>query len=102
ADHRGHVGGHGFAGAGGELLRFFGRVVGPFGHGDPDRQVAQRVVGGGLVGDDVGFDAAAQQFGQDFGGVADDGHRVRAPLVLRGDRGEAGRVEVVGDVVGGA
>src|SRR5690606_36464003 len=55
--------------------------------------------GGGLVGDDVGFDAAAQQCGQDFGGVADDGHRVRAPLVLRGDRGADGRVEDVGDLV---
>ena len=64
------------------------------------RHVAvQGVVGAGLVGDDVGVDATAHQFGEDVGGVGDDRDRQR-PAVLGGGLhpGEA-VVERVGDLV---
>ena len=42
------------------------------------RDVApQRVVGGGLVGDDVGLEAAAQELGVDLGGITDHADRRR-------------------------
>src|SRR5690606_39352223 len=53
ADHRLDVPGHGLAGAGGEAGRV---LLGGLGHvleGGPGGQVGERVVGGGLVGDDV-------------------------------------------------
>jgi hypothetical protein len=51
-------------------------VLGRLG-GEVVRQVAQRVVGAGLVGDDVGVDAVGQQTGQDVGGVAHQPDRQR-------------------------
>ena len=49
--------------------------------GQPGGHVAvERVVRGGLVGDDVDVDIAADQLGQDLGGVAQQADRQRPPL----------------------
>ena len=58
----------------------------PFLHRDALGQVAQRVVGGGLVGDDVDRElagvVAAQDLREDLGGVADVAHGPAAALFL--------------------
>ena len=76
--HRLDVRGHRRPGPVGELLGLGRRVVVPFLEADPDRQVGERVVRAGLIGDHVGLDAAAQQLRQHLGGVADhrDGQRL--------------------------
>ena len=71
-DHRGDV--HLHRGAG-RLLHCGGiafLLVAPFGDRPALRQVAvDRVMGRGLVGDDVGMYAAPDQFGENIGGVGD-------------------------------
>ena len=67
---------------------------------EPGRDVAnQRIVGRCLVGDHVGFEAAAQQLGQDLGGVSAESDAERAALgpgrLATGDR----VVEIVGLLV---
>ena len=58
---------------------------------DPYGQVRQRVVRGGLVGDDVDGDAAAQQLGQHDGAVADEADRQRPRAALRRETASAAR-----------
>ena len=75
-EHRPHVLGH-------RGLRAAHVVVGVaraqrerIGQGKPVGDVAvERVVGGGLVGDEVGVPAAPDELRQDVGGVADERHR---------------------------
>ena len=85
-DHRLDVRGHRLAGPPGEP----GRVLGPQrGHvleRHPARQVGQRVVRRGLVGDHVDRGARGQQLGQDVGGVAEQPDRQRPPGVPGGHR----------------
>jgi len=61
------------------------------------------VVGAGLVGDGIGADAAADEFGENFGGVAEERNRARFAFTgVAGDAGE-GIVEIGGlfiDVAG--
>ena len=94
------MGGHRRAGAAGELGgvgapqlvgRFEREVVG---------QVAERVVGARLVGDDVGVDTVGEQAGQHVGGVAERGRPTAGcgcalASVTRRDRGRV----VGGDLV---
>src|SRR5690606_9114499 len=72
----------------------------PLLHGPAERQVAVHgVVGGGLVGDGVRAHAAADQFGQHFGGVAEQRDRLGlAGLGVLPDPGQ-GVVEAVGLLV---
>ena len=56
-------------------------------------------MGARLVGDDVDRHAAAEQLGEDLGGVADDADRPGAALVLGAQRLLDGVVEAVGDLV---
>ncbi len=87
------------AGPVGELLGLGGGVVVPVLEGDAGRQVRERIVRRGLVGDDVDLDATPQQFGQDVGAVAHDADRERLPPGLRVERTRDGIVEVGGDLV---
>ncbi len=91
ADHRLDVPGHGLAGPLGELGRLLGGVVGHVGEVDADRQVGQRVVRGGLVGDDVDGRLHGEQLRDQFGGVAEhaDGQR---PARVAGLGGQPQRV----------
>ncbi len=82
-DHRLDVLGHRLAGAVGELVGFGLGVVVPVVDGDALRQVGERVVGGGLVGDDVDLHTTPQQLRQHLGGVTDHGNRQRRALALR-------------------
>ena len=99
-DHGGDVDLH--AGAGGLLhgLRVGLAPRAPFGHAPALRQVAvDRVVGGGLVGDDVRADAAADELGEDVGGVAEEADGLRLAGLRPGlDQGE-GLVEGIGAFV---
>ena len=99
AEHRVDVVCHRLARAVGELVRLLRRVVVPILDADALRQVGQRVVRGGLVGDDVDLDTAPQQLRQHLGGVADDGDGQGAPFLLRSGDARDGVVEVVGDLV---
>ena len=98
-DHRLHVLGHRGAGPVGELLGLLLRVVVPVLDRDALGQVRQRVVGAGLVGDDVDRHAAAEQLGEHLGGVAGHADRPGAALGLGLQRDLDGVVEVVGDLV---
>ena len=99
ADHRRHVPGHRRPGPVGELVRLRGGVVGRVGQLHAHRQVRQRVVRAGLVGDDVDLDAPAQQLGEDHGRVADHADRQRPALPLRGQHRRDRLVQRVGDHV---
>ena len=69
-------------------------------HRQPGGHVAvQRIVGAGLVGDDVDLDAAAHQLGQDLGGVAGQADRQRPALGARGVEPGQRVVEVAGALV---
>ena len=57
------------------------------------------VVGGGLVGDDVGDDAAPDYLRVDVGGIGDETDRQRPTLGLGGEHHVERRVEVGGDHV---
>ena len=98
-DHRLHVLRHRGTGPVGELLGLLLRVLGPLVDADALGQVAQRVVGAGLVGDDVDRHPAAQQLGEHLGGVADDPHRPGPALVLGAQGDLDGGVEAVGHLV---
>ena len=97
--HRPHVRGHRGLRVLGEAARVAGRVVVPVLDGDADRQVGQRVVGRGLVGDDVDRGVELEQLGEHLGGVAEQPDRERPPLVARGHRAAYGVLEVVGLLV---
>lgn len=96
ADHGLDVRGHGLAGAGGEARRVLGRVVGHVVEVDADRQVGERVVGGGLVRHDVDRRALGEHLREQVGGVAEqaDGER------LAGVTGLDGELEGVAQIVG--
>ena len=83
----------------GEAFRVGCRELMPFVDGDALRQVGERVVGAGLVGDDVDRDAAGQQLGEDRCRVADEADRERAALGLGGEHAGDGVVDVVGHLV---
>ena len=95
ADHGLDVAGHRLAGAFGERNRItFGCVL----HIDElyaEWKVGERVVGRGLVGDDVDRYIAAQQLGDDLGGVTDETDRQGA-LRVSGCGGASDRVVEVG------
>ena len=75
ADHGLAVGGHRLPGPAGQLARVgAGHLGGGLG-GQVGGDVAERVVGAGLVGDDVGGEVEVEQLGQDHGGVADQADR---------------------------
>ena len=84
--HRPHVRRHRLLRALGEADRVVGPLALPVLEGGADRQVEQRVVGRGLVGDDVDRCVHLQQRGQHLRGVAEHADRERPPLVARGDR----------------
>jgi hypothetical protein len=93
------VPGHGLAGAGGEAGRVLGGGVGHVLEGDPGGQVGERVVGRGLVGDDVDGGAQGEEPRHGLGGVAQqaDGER---PAPVAGLGGEAeGVFQAVGPYV---
>lgn len=99
ADHCLDVPGHRLARAPGELGRLGGRVVGHVLEGHAGREVAQRVVGTGLVGDDVDRRVHREQLREDVRGVAEqaDGERLLPVAGLGGELqrvGEAGRLDV--------
>ena len=78
-EHGPDVTGHGLRRRPGNALGVVGDALFPLFQGPALGQVAvDRVVGAGLVGDDIRTDAAAHQFGHDIGGVAEqaDGHCV--------------------------
>ena len=62
----------------------------------PLGKIGQRIVRGGLVGDDVDGGAAGEQGREDVGGVAEQADGFRFALVLRGGRAADGVVDVVG------
>ncbi len=97
ADHRLDVTGHGGAGPLGEGGGVGGGQRAPLLDGDALGQVGERVVGRGLVGDDVDRRAPAQQFGEDLGGVPGQADRERAAGVA----GLGGQAQGVVQVVGG-
>ena len=99
ADHGGHVHGHGLAGPAGEARRVFGPQRGHVLEGHAVRQVAERVVGRGLVGDDVDGSAALEQGGEDVGGVAEQADGQRLSRVPGGDGAADGVVDVMGLLV---
>ncbi len=93
--------GHDLAQAGHRLARFDGESFGIAGclglevlEGDADREVRERVVRAGLVGDDVNRRAADEQLGKYFSGVADDAHRECLTRVLCRNHARHGRIEV--------
>ena len=76
-DHRGDM--HLHAGAGGFLdgLGIALALVAPLGHRPALRQIAVHgVMRAGLIGDDIGMHAAADQLGEDIGGIAQKGDRL--------------------------
>ncbi len=83
--------GHGLAGPRGEAGRVLGGGVGHVLEGDADGQVGQRVVGGGLVGDDVDGGVHREQLRDQFGRVAEDADGQR-PALVAGLGGELERV----------
>ena len=98
-DHRLDLLGHRGPGAIGELLGLLLGELGPLLQRHTLGQVGQRVVGAGLVGDDVDRHAAAQQLGEDLGSVADDPDRPGPTLGLGAQHLLDGVVEVVGDLI---
>ena len=96
--HRRDVLGHRAARPGGEALGVTGRLGLPVLERDAHGQVRQRVVGAGLVGDDVDGDlpraVAQQHVAEDLGGVADDAHRQRLAGGLRRHHARERLVEV--------
>ncbi|GAA3678162.1 hypothetical protein GCM10022203_09960 [Micrococcus yunnanensis] len=78
ADHGLDLAGHGLLGLLGEGVRVGLGLGVPVLLVDLDRQVGQRVVRGGLVGDDVDLDGAGllalEQLGEHLGGVAHEAH----------------------------
>src|SRR5699024_5103797 len=84
-DHGAYVLGHGLLGTQCELLRVLLGLVLPVIDADAERQVGQRVMSGGLVGDDVGLGGfgSVEDHGQDLGGIADQPHG-QGLLVLLG------------------
>ena len=84
------------------LSEAFGVAVGvvlPFVERDAERQVGQRVVRRGLVGDDVDVETATQQLGQHVGAVVPKADAQRAALGLGREHSPHGFVEVVGPLV---
>ena len=92
-------GGHRLAGSSGEPLRVLGPQRGHVLERDALRQVAEGIVGRGLVGDDVDGRAAGEQAREHVGGVAEQADGQGLALVPGGD-GPADRVvDVVGLLV---
>ena len=82
-EHGADGAGHGAPGGLGDAGRVALALALPFGDGPALRQIAVGgVVGGGLVGDAIGADAAADELGEDVGGVAEQGDRDWAGGVL--------------------
>ena len=101
--HRLDVAGHGGLGLLGEPFRISLGLGVPFGHRDALGQVGQRIVGGGLVGDDVKVSSPAwwrrRSLREHLGGVAHVPDGPAAALVLGGqDLGDGG-VEIGFDLV---
>ena len=94
SDHRGDLLGHAAAGAVGEARGVALGLGAPVVDVDADRQVGERVVGAGLIGDDVDRRAAQQQLRKDQRGVAHDADAECAALVLGRDDPVHGLVEV--------
>ena len=85
-DHRAHMGGHRLLGALGEADRVLGALGLPVLEGNLRRQVEQRVVRRGLVGDDVDGGVHLEQLREHHRGVAEDADRQRPPRVAGLDR----------------
>ena len=81
-EHRLDVHAHGFLGHVAHVLGIVLLLGEPLLDAPADRQVAvHRIVRAGLVGDGVGTHAAAHEFGQDLGGVAEQRDRFRLPCL---------------------
>src|SRR5262249_35349689 len=98
ADHGHDVGGHRLAGSLREAFGVFGAHGGHVLEGDAPGEVRQRVVGGGLVGDDVDGGAHHQQARDHIGGVAEQPDGERFSRVAGGD-GAADRIVDVGGLL---
>ncbi len=96
ADHRGDLLGHRLLRLLGEVGRILLRHLLHVLEVDPDRQIGQRVVRRGLIGDDVDGCVAFEQGGKDLGGVADHSDRQRALGISRLDGLRQRVVEVGG------
>ena len=91
--------GHGLAGAAGEALGVLGAERGHVLEGDALRQVAQRIVGRGLVGHDVDRSAAGEQLREDIGGVAEQADGQGLVFVPGRDRAADGVADIIGLLV---
>ena len=94
AHHGADVFGHRGARLNGKALRIVGHFGMPIGNADALGEITQRVVGTGLIGDDVDRDAALQQFGEDGCGVADNADREGATFVLGFERAFDGLIQI--------
>ena len=99
ADHRAAVHCHALATATDELLRVGTRHLGGRFRRQIHRDVAERIVGAGLVGDDVGREVHVEQLLHHLGGVAHKAHRQRTSLVAGSYATRDGIVQRVGDLV---
>src|SRR4029453_18741252 len=82
-----------------ELLGFLLRILCPVLDADALRQVGQRIVGAGLVSDDVDRYAAPQQLGEDLSAVPDDPDGPGHTLRFGGDRPRHSLVKIIGSLV---
>ena len=99
ADHCPTVHCHAFATATDELLRVVARHLGGRLRRQIHRDVAERIVGAGLVGDDVGGEVHVEQLLHHLGGVAHQAHRQRTSLVAGSHATRDGIAQRVGDLV---
>ena len=83
----------------GELLGLLIGVLAGLGDVEPLGHVVQRIMGRGLIGDDVGRHSPAQQFGDDRCCIAHDAYREGPAVVLGLEHAVDRIVEIVGDLV---
>ncbi len=99
-EHGVDVDNHGSGGAADVLFWILAAELGGLGEGEALRDVAnERVVGAGLVGDDIDLDAAADEFGQHVGAVADEADAEGFTFGAGGFAELEGFVEAFGDAV---
>src|SRR5215213_1656741 len=84
--HRLNMASHAGPGAIGEFLRFLLGIAGPVLHADPLRQVGQRVMGTGLISENVDRYTATEKLRKDLSAVADDTNGGRLSLIFRRHR----------------
>src|SRR5438093_3869813 len=102
-EHRPHVDRNGLRAPSDVFLRVRGSQARGLLHGEPHRDVApERVMRGGLVGDDIRCDAAAGDLWVDLGAVPYESDAAWGPLSLRLPREVEGLIEAAHEQIPGA